>query len=82
MSAEPGRKDYSSDIGWRIVLDYSFKDIATALNIAPSTAHRIYTHFVATGDVKPQKSTPKPEMRALDEYGELLLLSIVLHNLS
>jgi len=86
MSAEPGRKKgYSSDIGWRIVyqrmaLDYSFKDVATALNIAPSTAHRIYTRFVATGDVKPQKSTPKPEMRALDEHKELLLLSIVLQN--
>jgi len=42
-----------------MALDYSFKDIATALNIAPSTAHRIYTRFIATVDVKPQKLTPK-----------------------
>jgi len=62
-----------------MALDYSFKDVATALNLAPSTAYRIYTRFIATGDVKPQKSTPKSEIRALDEHRQLLLLSIVLH---
>ena len=59
-SAEPGRKTaYSGDIGWRVVwqyigMNYSFEDIGIRLQIAPSTAHRIFTRFKITGDVAPK----------------------------
>ena len=60
-SAEPFRtRAYSPDIGWRVVwqrlaMETSFEGIASRLQIAPSTAHRIFGRFKETGDVMPLK---------------------------
>lgn len=59
FSAEPRRKiAYSADIGWRVVwqhisLSLTYKEIGKRLQIAPSTAHRIFTRFKISGDVVP-----------------------------
>ena len=85
-SAEPGRKAaYSVDIGWRVVWQYMgmnhrFKDIGKRLQIAPSTAHRIFTRFKTTGDVAPSKQPLRPQHRKLDNHHELLIMGIVLAN--
>lgn len=84
MSAEPGRKKaYSSDIGWRVVwgrlaLSMSFRDIALHLQIATSTAQRIYTRFELTGDVQPVNRSR--QCRVLDDHHELLLIALVMEN--
>ncbi len=85
-SAEPGRKaGYSPDIGWRVVwqrlsTEAPFKSIASRLQIAPSTAHRIFSRFRDTGDVKPQKQPKRESLRSLDEHHELLILGAVFSN--
>ena len=59
MSAEPSRKkSYSTDLRWRIVyqriaMNLPFYKIAGNLNIAASTANRIYHLFEQTGGVDP-----------------------------
>ena len=86
MSAEPGRKTaYTPDIGWRVVwrrigMEQSFSQIAEALQIASSTAHRIYTRFRVTGDVAPRKQPLRRQHRKLDDCHELLIMGIVLNN--
>lgn len=86
MSAEPGRKvAYSKDIGWRVVwkrigLEMTFKDIGIDLNIAASTAHRIYQRFERTGSVNPAPPRRRPECRKLDELHELLVIALVTEN--
>ena len=87
MSAEPGRKKaYTADIRWRIVyqrlaLELTFEEIATRLNIATSTAHRIYHQFELTGDIRPvSRSEPRPDTRALDEHNELIIIGVILNN--
>ena len=50
-SAEPGRKRaYGADLRWRVVyqrigMNLGFERIAKNVNIAISTAHRIYSLF-------------------------------------
>ena len=86
MSAEPGRKRaYSVDIRWRVVyqrigMELHFHEIANRLNIATSTAHRIYQQFARTGDVEPARRKARPELRALDEHNELLVIGIIMEN--
>ena len=85
FSAEPGRKTaYSADIGWRVVwqyigMNYSFEDIGKRLQIAPSTAHRIFTRFKTTGDVS-RTQPSRPQHRKLDDHHELLIMGIILDN--
>ena len=80
-SAEPGRKaPYSKDLRWRIVwqrtaLELSYKEIGRHLNIAESTARRIYLLFQTTGDVSPKYCKQKPYLRRLDE---LFIIGVVL----
>ena len=86
MSAEPGRKRaYSVDIRWRVVyqrigMELRFHEIANRLNIATSTAHRIYQQFERTGNVEPMQRKARPELRALDEHDELLVIGIIMEN--
>ena len=86
MSAEPGRKlPYSPDIGWRVVwqrlgMEMQFRDIASRLQIATSTAHRIFKHFEESGDVAPQKQPSRPHTRKVDDHHELLTTAIVIEN--
>lgn len=87
LSAEPGRKaPYSADIRWRIVwqrlsMGLSFAVIAERLNIAVSTAHRIYTLFEQSGNFDPKPSNvPRPDTRKLDDFLELFIIGYVLDN--
>ena len=86
-SAEPGRKAaYSADIRWRIVwqrlsMDLCFVEIAERLNIAVSTAHRIYHLFEQSGNVCPKpNNTPRPDTRKLSDDMELFIIGLVLEN--
>ena len=60
---------YSADMRWRVVWkrfskQQTFLEIAKSLEIAPSTAHRIFTEFIERGDVDPKgKRGPKPDFR-------------------
>ena len=86
MSIEPGRKRaYSADIGWRVVwrrigMGQNFLDIASRLQIAPSTAHRIFTRFKVTGKVAPRKRVSSSSLTKLDDYHVLLIMGIILNN--
>ena len=86
MSAEPGRKRaYSVDIRWRVVyqrigMELRFHEIANRLNIATSTAHRIYQQFECTGNVEPMQRKARPQLRALNEHDELLVIGIIMEN--
>ena len=86
MSAEPARKKaYSTDLRWRIVyqrlgMELPFHKIAKNLNIATSTAHRIFKGFENDGEVQAAKQGMRPEMRALDEHSELLIIGLILEN--
>ena len=85
-SAEPSRTvAYTPDIGWRVVwqrtgMGMTFEQIATRLQIAASTAHRIYTRFEATGDVAPSKQPQRPFCRKLDNLHELLIIGLIHEN--
>ena len=57
-----------------------FREIAKRLQIACSTAHRIYMRFEETGDVSPVGVADKHSMRKLDEHHELLILGLVADN--
>ena len=71
MSAEPARKKaYSVDLRWRVVyqrigMALPFYKIAKNLNIATSTAHRVYKKFETSGDVKVSPTI----CRILKRYG-------------
>lgn len=84
MSAEPGRKSpHSSDLRWRIVwqrmvLELTFEEISTRLNIAQSTARRIYKLFEATGNVSRKQIKEKPYLRSLDHDLELFIIGVIL----
>ena len=86
MSAEPGRKTpYSVDIGWRVVwqrlaMEMQFRDIARRLQIASSTAHRIFKRFEEGGDVSPAKQPSRLHARKLDDHHELFIIAIVIEN--
>ena len=86
LSAEPGRKTaYSADIAWRVVwrrigLEQNFTEIASKLQIASSTAHRIFTRFKLTGEVTPKPQPQRPNKRKLDDHHELLIIGIILDN--
>ena len=55
-------------------------DIANRLQIATSTAHRIFKRFEKTGDVAPPKQPSRLHTRKLDEHHELLIIAIVMEN--
>ena len=84
MSLEPGRTaPYSVDIRWRIVWlrvkGLSFSEIGRHLQIAPSTAHRVFSHFLITGEVEPKvKRGPRRHMRKLDVSLELFIIGLIL----
>ena len=86
LSAEPARTTaYSADIGWRVVwqhmgMNMTYKQIGSRLQIAPSTAHRIFNRFKATGDVVARRQPSRPEARHLDGHHEVLILGIICDN--
>ena len=86
MSAEPSRKkSYSTDLRWRIVyqriaMNLPFYKIARNLNIAASTANRIYHLFEQTGGVDPVQRLERHEIRAVDMHTELHVIDFVIEN--
>ena len=88
MSAEPAQKKaYSVDLQWRVVhqqvgMALPFCKIAKNLNIATSTAHRIYNKFANSGDVQSMERRCGPGLRSLDEHSELVILSLILESLT
>ena len=86
MSAEPSRKkSYSADLRWRIVyqriaMNLPFYKIARNLNIAASTANRIYQLFEQTGGVDPVQRLERHEIRAVDMHTELHVIGFVIEN--
>ena len=80
MSAEPGRKtSYSVDIGWRVVWQ-PCRCSSRRLQIASSTAHRIFKRFEEGGDVSPAKQPSRLHARKLNDHHELLIIAIVIEN--
>ena len=85
MSAEPGRtQPYHLDLRWRIIyqrigMNKSFKDIAKNLIIGQGTAHRIVSHFVATGNVNPS-TRGESCFRKLSKRNELFVIGLILNN--
>ena len=57
-----------------------FYDIAARLQIGVGTAHRLFSKFVATGDVSPSKQPSRPDCRKLDDLHELYILGILHEN--
>ena len=88
MSAEPQRKaPYLIDLRLRVVWqrlgkDLSFNKISKNLNIAASTACRIYCEFECKGHVLPSDALKQPrrELRKLDDYMELFIIGLVLES--
>lgn len=58
----------------------SFKEIGDTLQIASSTAHRIFSRFKVTGSVAAMAQPLRPQHRKLDDYHELLIIGIILDN--
>ena len=85
-SAEPGRTTaYSTDIGWRVVwqrlgMEYTYEQIGRWLQIAPSTAHRIFSRFKSTGDIAPREQPSRECLWKLDHHHELLIMAIACEN--
>ena len=63
----------------RLALELTFKQIASRLNIAVSTAKSIYSLFEITGDVEPKLTNDsRRELRKLDDHMELFILGLIL----
>ena len=86
LSAEPAQTTaYSPDTGWRVVWqrlgkDSTFKQIGKRLQIAPSTAHRIFSRFRDTGNVAPLKQPSREDARKLDGHHELFIIAMIHEN--
>ena len=81
MSAEPGRKRaYSTDVRLRVVYQRTGKgrNCCKNLNIATSTAYRIFKQFELSGDVAAANPPScRPEFRMLDEQTELFAIGLI-----
>lgn len=61
-------------------MEMGFREISKHLQIAPSTAHRIYRRFESTSDVGVHKQSGGSEHCKLDDHHELLLITLVAEN--
>ena len=68
---------YGSDWAWKCNWEII---IARRLQIATSTAHRIFKHFEESGDIAPSKQCSRLHSRKLNEHHELLIIEIVMEN--
>ena len=80
MLAEQGRN--TVDLRWRIVyqrigMHFAFE---RNLNIALSTAYRVYRQFEATDYVEPKACKKRPKERALSKHGEIYVIVAVMDN--
>ena len=61
-------------------MDLPFFKIAQNLNIASSTAHRIYKRFEETGEVEGKKPQSRENLRKLSVRDELFIIGLILGN--
>ena len=86
MSAEPSRKtSYSADLRWGtiyqcIAMNLPFYKIAPNLNIAASTANRIYLLFEQSGGVDPVQRLERHEIQAVVIHTKLHVTGFVIEN--
>ena len=84
ISCEPGRKKaYSNDLRWRMVwqrevLGYKYHQIASNLNVHPSTVCRVTKLFGQSGSVDHKPYLRDKQFQSLTPVVELVLLHIVL----
>ena len=64
----------------QIGMGLGFEKIARNLNIAASTAHRIYHLFQSTGSVDPISPRKRPEVRTLSPSIEIYVVGVVMAN--
>ena len=63
----------------RVSNELSFSEIGRLLQIAPSTAHRIFMNFMETGEVDAKKKTgPRRHTRKLNDSLELFIIGVIL----
>ena len=86
MSAEPRRKaPYAADLRWRIVwqrlgMGLSYRTIATNLNVALGTVHRINRRFEESGDVQPKQVPQRSGLRILSHSDELFIIGLIIES--
>ena len=84
ISCEPGRKKaYSKDLRWRMVwqrevLGFKYHQIASNLNVHPSTVCRVAKLFDRSGSVDHKPYLRDKQFQSLTPVVELVLLHIVL----
>ena len=61
-------------------MDSTFEQIGKRLQIAPSTAHRIFSRFRDTGSVAPLKQPSREDARKLDGHHELFIIAMIHEN--
>ena len=61
-------------------MNLGFEKIARNLNIALSTAHRIYHLFQSTDTVDPISPRKRPEVRTLSSSMEIYVIGVVMAN--
>ena len=61
-------------------MDSTFEQIGKRLQIAPSTAHRIFSRFRDTGNVAALKQPLREDTRKLDGHHELFILAMIHEN--
>ena len=59
---------------------FNFEQIGKRLQIAPSTAHRIFSRFRNTGNVTPLKQPLREDARKLDGHHELFIIATIQEN--
>lgn len=83
-SAEPCRRaPYSVDLRWRVVwqrigMECSHRKIASNLSISVGTVYNIYSKFVESGDVAPNKQPKREALHSLSPFEELLVLGLII----
>ena len=63
-------------------MDSTFEQIGKRLQIAPSTAHHIFSRFRDTGNVAPLKQHSREDARKLDGLHELFMIAMIHENSS
>lgn len=85
LSAEPDRKSpYHADVCWRVIyqrigMNLTYFEIASNLNIAVSTAYRIFRIFNLTGEVCRVTHQQRSATKKLNMQEELFVIGLVLN---
>ena len=86
MGAEPVRKTAYSPRYWMengmaaTWLGFDLEQIGRQLQIAPSTAHRIFSQFRRTGNVSVHAHPRREESRKLNNHHEIFIMAVIHEN--